>query len=78
MTQQKAIVAARRWFRPHLYQPTAADADVLEQLIRLEHAGNWLRSLQMVPQMIRATVAQWHLRRAQRRREDTTTIHQSL
>lgn len=39
MTQLKAIMTTRRWFKPHLQSPTSADAQVLEQLIRIEHAG---------------------------------------
>ncbi len=63
MTQLKAIVASRRWFKPHLQSPTPADADVLEQLIRLEHAKSSLHSLKFVPGMIRATLAQMKFRR---------------
>jgi aldehyde dehydrogenase (NAD+) len=67
MTQLKAIVATRRWFKPHLHHPTAADSEVLEQLIRLEHARNPLQSLMAVPKMIRATIQQIKLRRARRK-----------
>jgi len=67
MTQLKAIVAARRWFKPHLHSPTAADADVLEQLIRLEHSASPLQSLMAVPKMIKATMEQMKIRRIQRR-----------
>lgn len=67
MTQTKAIVAPRRWFKPHLQSPTAADADVLEQLIRLEHAASPLHSLMAVPKMIKATLEQMKIRRSQRR-----------
>ncbi len=66
MTQLKAIVETRSWFRPHLHQPTSADEDVLEQLIRLEHAASPLQSLRAVPKMIRATIKQIQLRRSQR------------
>lgn len=64
MTHLKAIVATRRWFKPHLETPTSADADVLEQLIRLEHAASPLERLAAVPRMIRATLAQFRIRRA--------------
>lgn len=67
MTQLKAIVATRRWFKPHLQSPTAVDADVMEQLIRLEHAANPLQSLLAVPKMIKATMEQMKIRRRQRR-----------
>jgi acyl-CoA reductase-like NAD-dependent aldehyde dehydrogenase len=67
MTQIKAIVATRRWFKPHLQSPTAADADVMEQLIRLEHAAHPLQSLMAVPKMIKATMEQMKIRRSQRR-----------
>jgi aldehyde dehydrogenase (NAD+) len=63
MTQLKAIVTARLWFKPHLAQPTTADADVLEQLIRLEHAASPLQKLFAVPKMIQATMQQMKLRR---------------
>ena len=63
MTQMKTIVASRRWFKPHLQSPTPADADVLEQLIRLEHAKSPLHSLKCVPKMIKATLAQMKFRR---------------
>lgn len=71
MTQLKAIVATRRWFKPHLQSPTAADADVMEQLIRLEHAAHPLQSLMAVPKMIRATIEQWKIRRSQSRKVTT-------
>ena len=67
MTQLKVIVATRRWFKPHLQSPTAADADVMEQLIRLEHAAHPLQSLLAVPKMIKATIEQMKIRRSQRR-----------
>ncbi len=63
MTQMKTIVASRRWFKPHLQLPTPADVDVLEQLIRLEHARSPLHSLKFVPKMIKATLAQMKFRR---------------
>lgn len=66
MTQMKAIVVTRRWFKPHLHSPTAADADVLEQLIRLEHSAGPLQSLMAVPKMIKATLEQMKMRRKPR------------
>ncbi|MBL8817925.1 MAG: aldehyde dehydrogenase family protein [Planctomyces sp.] len=66
MTQLKAIVATRHWFRPHLQKPTSADAEVLAQLIRLEHAATPLQSLMAVPRMIRATLKQIKIRRSHR------------
>ncbi len=63
MTQLKAIVTARPWFRPHLNPRTPADVDVLENLIRLEHAANPLQSLMVLPKMIRASIQQLKLRR---------------
>jgi acyl-CoA reductase-like NAD-dependent aldehyde dehydrogenase len=66
MTQLKAIVASRRWFKPHLHSPTPADADVLQQLIQLEHAPNPARSLLAVPKMIMATMEQMRFRRDHR------------
>ncbi|MFO0425855.1 MAG: aldehyde dehydrogenase family protein [Planctomyces sp.] len=71
MTQLKAIIATRRWFKPHLQSPTAADADVMEQLIRLEHAAHPLQSLMAVPKMIKATMEQMKIRRSQRRKVTT-------
>jgi len=71
MTQLKSIVATRRWFKPHLQSPTAADADVLEQLIRLEHAANPLQSLMAVPKMIKATMEQMKIRRSRRQKVST-------
>ena len=63
MTQLKTIVSTRRWFKPHLQPPTPVDADVLEQLIRLEHASGPWQTLAAVPRMIRATVAQLKFRK---------------
>ncbi len=63
MTQLKTIVSARRWFKPHLQAPTPLDLDVLEKLIRLEHASGPWQTLAAVPQMIRATLAQLKFRR---------------
>ena len=65
MTQLKAIVATRRLFRPHLHSPTPADADVLEQLICLEHAASPLRTLAIVPRLIRSILSQISFRRSQ-------------
>jgi acyl-CoA reductase-like NAD-dependent aldehyde dehydrogenase len=62
MTHLKAIVATRRWFKPHLHQPTVADSEVLEQLIRLEHAAGPLQTLKALPKMIQATIQQVRLR----------------
>lgn len=62
MTQLKAIITSRSWFKPHLKQPTAADIKVLEQLIRLEHAASPLQSLKTLPNMIKASMEQWKLR----------------
>jgi aldehyde dehydrogenase (NAD+) len=77
MTQLKAIVATRRWFKPHLHQPTAADVDVLEQLIRIEHSVNPLKSLWAVPKMITSTMKQMKLRRVIRHNEESATDHRS-
>jgi aldehyde dehydrogenase (NAD+) len=62
MTQLKTIVSARSWFKPHLHSATPVDADVLEQLIRLEHASGPWQTLAAVRQMIRATFAQLKFR----------------
>ena len=67
MTQLKAIVTNRRWFKPHLQSPTAVDADVLEQVIRLEHSAHPLQSMRAVAKMVRATVEQMKIRRGHRR-----------
>lgn len=78
MTQLKAIVTTRRWFKPHLQSPTSADAQVLEQLIRLEHSASPLQSLWAVPKMIKATIEQMKIRRSQRRtltRPGTGNLH---
>jgi acyl-CoA reductase-like NAD-dependent aldehyde dehydrogenase len=64
MTQLKAIVSTRRWFKPHLHAPTPADADVMEQLIRLEHASSPLQKLLIVPQMIKTSLSQLKFRRS--------------
>jgi acyl-CoA reductase-like NAD-dependent aldehyde dehydrogenase len=62
MTSTKAIVASRPWFKPHLDQPTSADADVLEHLIRLEHSPNPMQSISASWKLIRATMQQKRLR----------------
>ena len=54
MTQVKTIVRARPFFRPHLERPTVVDADVLEQLIQLEHSRGPLATLGAVAGMVRA------------------------
>ena len=69
MTQLKAIVSTRRWFKPHLHSPTPVDADVVEQLIRLEHAASPLAKLMVVPRMIKANLSQLKFRRSQGVRE---------
>ena len=69
MTQLKAIVSTRRWFKPHLHSPTPVDADVMEQLIRLEHASSPLAKLMVVPRMIKANLSQLKFRRSQGVRE---------
>ena len=63
MTQLKTIVSTRRWFKPHLQTPTPVDADVLEQLIRIEHAAGVWQMLTAVPQMIKTTLAQLKFRK---------------
>ena len=67
MTQLKTIVSSRNWFRPHLKTPTPADAGVLEQLIRLEHAPDPLTKLKSIPGMLASTLAQIQFRKAQRK-----------
>ena len=58
MTQLKAVVTSRPWFKPHLAEPTEVDAVVLEQLIRMEHAANPLQTLAVLPRMIGAMIQQ--------------------
>ena len=67
MTQLKAIVTSRGWFRPHLMTPTPSDADVLEQLIRIEHAPNPFAKLKCLPRMLVSTLAQIQFRKTQRK-----------
>ncbi|REK15558.1 MAG: aldehyde dehydrogenase family protein [Planctomycetota bacterium] len=43
MTQTKAIVTARRWFKPHLQPRAPQDAALVAQLIALEHGASPLR-----------------------------------
>jgi acyl-CoA reductase-like NAD-dependent aldehyde dehydrogenase len=74
MTQVKAIVEGRRWFKPHLHAPTPIDADVIELLIRLEHAKSPLHSLKWVPGMIRATLKQMKFRRDRKAATSTREI----
>lgn len=64
MTRLKAIVSTRPWFKPHLQSPTPRDADVLEQLIQLEHSASALRSLRLIPDLIRSMLAQLKYRRS--------------
>lgn len=71
MTQLKAVVTSRRWFRPHLDEPTPVDADVLENLIRLEHASSPLHQLSVVPGMIASTLAQIKHRSKTKSRESS-------
>ena len=68
MTQLKAIVVPRRWFRPHLSEPTPVDVDVMEQLIRIEHAGSIGARLSAVPRMLASTFLQWKYRQSNRTR----------
>jgi acyl-CoA reductase-like NAD-dependent aldehyde dehydrogenase len=65
MTQIKAIVTARRWFKPHLQPSTPADAELLEQLIRVEHAPGLVSLLAAVPRLARAALAQSRFRSSQ-------------
>ncbi len=67
MTQVKHIVRSRPFFRPHLEPPCPLDADVMESLIRLEHAPNALMRLLRVPGMVRASLRQFLFRRAEKR-----------
>jgi aldehyde dehydrogenase (NAD+) len=67
MTQVKTIVRARPFFRPHLERPTAADADVLEQVIRLEHSPGPLAKLGAMAGIFRAAWKQRVLRSSMNR-----------
>lgn len=67
MTQVKHIIRARPFFRPHLEPPCPADADVLESLIRLEHASNLLVRLWRVPGILWSSLKQFWVRRAEKR-----------
>jgi len=64
MTQLKAIISTRPWFKPHLRSPTPLDADVLAQLIQLEHSSSALSSLRIVPGLIRSVLAQLKFRKS--------------
>jgi len=64
MTRLKAIVSTRPWFKPHLQSPTPLDADVLAQLIQLEHSVSALRSLRIVPGLIHSMLAQLEFRKS--------------
>lgn len=64
MTQIKAIVTTRRGFKPHLQSPTPADADQLEQLIRVEHAAGPFSLLSSLPHLVRAALAQVRYRKS--------------
>jgi len=64
MTQLKAIISTRHWFKPHLQSPTPLDADVLAQLIQLEHSSSALSSLRIVPGLIRSVLAQLKFRKS--------------
>ena len=68
MTQLKSIVQPRNWFRPHLKPATPVDADVLEQLIRIEHSENVFAKLKAIPGMIAATIAQSKFHQTKRTR----------
>lgn len=68
MTQVKTIVRSRPFFRPHLERPTGVDAEVLEQLIRLEHSRGPLAKLGAIAGMVRAAWKQ-HLVRSAMNRE---------
>lgn len=67
MTQTKAVVATRRWFKPHLRLPTPSDANVLEQLIRLEHSSGFWGRLAAIPRLLRVGLEQLQFRRTQTR-----------
>ncbi len=64
MTQLKVIISSRRWFKPHLELPTPADADVLEQLIRIEHTSSPWKIFAIIPRLIKATLAQLQFRKS--------------
>lgn len=64
MTQIKAIVTTRRGFKPHLQSPTPADAELLEQLIRVEHSAGPFSLLSALPRLIRAALAQLRYRKS--------------
>ncbi len=64
MTQIKSIVTTRRGFKPHLQSPTPADADLLEQLIRVEHSAGPFPLLSALPRLVRAALAQVRYRKS--------------
>jgi hypothetical protein len=67
MTHVKTIVRSRPFFRPHLERPTGVDAEVLEQLIRLEHSRGPLAKLGAVAGMVRAAWKQRLVRNSMNR-----------
>ena len=67
MTQLKSIVRPRNWFRPHLKPVTPVDADVLEQLIRIEHSENVFAKWKAIPGMIAASIAQFRFLQSKKR-----------
>ena len=68
MTQRKSIIQPRGWFRPHLKTATPVDADLMEQLIRMEHAESVFARMRAVPRMVAKTYAQWKFRHSQETR----------
>lgn len=63
--QVKQVIRPRLFFRPHLQDAGPFDAEVLEQLIGLEHAGWFIRRLLYLPRLIWAVWRQWNWRRQQ-------------
>ena len=62
LVQIKQIIRTRPFFRPHLEDPGPCDAELLEKLIRVEHAS-WLgQRLWRLPGLIRAAWQQWKWR----------------
>ena len=65
LVQIKQIIRTRPFFRPHLEDPGPCDAELLEKLIRVEHAS-WLgQRLWRLPGLIRAAWQQWKWRQKQ-------------
>jgi acyl-CoA reductase-like NAD-dependent aldehyde dehydrogenase len=64
MTRLKVLVSTRPWFKPHLKSPTPLDADVMAQLIQLEHSASALSSLRIVPGLIQSMLAQLKFRKS--------------